>query len=132
MSLIYFKSISESNKTAISLSGYLTTNKVKIEAKQYYNGTSMDLPGSNCDVEEADTRTYLLTKMRLQLFYQMTDVCVLQLHCMYTFEIRYLDNFGHNMEQEMLRDLLQFMRCMIHLDISKDQIYIYIYIYIYI
>lgn len=32
------------NKTVINLSGYLTTNKVNIEAKQYYKGTSMDLP----------------------------------------------------------------------------------------
>ena len=54
LSRIYFKNISESNKTVINLSGYLTTNKVNIEAKQYYKGTSMDLPKWNCDAEEAD------------------------------------------------------------------------------
>ena len=54
LSRIYFKNISESNEIVINLNGYLTTNKVKIGAKQYYKGTSMDLPELNCDAEEAD------------------------------------------------------------------------------
>ena len=32
-----------------------TTSKVEIGMKQYYKGTSMNLPELNCDTEEADT-----------------------------------------------------------------------------
>ena len=42
MSRIYFKNVSESNETVVNLSGYLTSNKVKIGGKQYYKGTNMD------------------------------------------------------------------------------------------
>ena len=42
LSRIYFKNVSESNETVVNLSGYLTSNKVKIGGKQYYKGTNMD------------------------------------------------------------------------------------------
>ena len=63
--------------------------------------------------------------MRVQLFYQMTQMYVFcyYIKCIH-FRITSYLNFGWDMEQEMPSDLFQFMRCMVHVDILKAQSYL--------